>query len=224
MAYDRQSLKVTFKFLVLDSDEEAQTGYKVSGTDTFNALDALDEVDTAFIQARIAELENLMDTADLFWGNYSFLVSAKVAALGTNGLYLTDAVEASAGASFSGTEATTGCAQNSVVLSLRSATTIGQANYGRMYLPHVAPLRTTATPYIASSSVTAILAASKVFLDAQNDAFNTGPEPAALSIMSSLGTGSSKGVTRVGVGRVTDTQRRRRNKLQEQHQFLPIAL
>lgn len=224
MPYDRQALKITFNFIVADTDEIAQTGYKISGATDFDALAALGAVDTTFIQARIVEFENLMDTADLFWGNYSELVSAKVAALSVNGLYLGEAVEAQAGAAFAGAEATNGCAQNSVVLSLRSAFTIGSANYGRMYLPHVAPLRTTTSPYIASSSVSAIATAARVFLDAQNNAFNTGAEPGAISIMSSVGAGFSRAVTRVGVGRVCDTQRRRRNRLTEQYVYEPVTL
>lgn len=224
MAYDRESLKVTFSFTVAGSDEIAQTGYKISSVTAFDALAALAEVDTAFVQARIVEMEDLMDTADLFWGNYSTLASCKVAALNTAGLYMTDAVEADAGAAFAGGNTTTGFAQDSVVLSLRTASTIGQANYGRMYLPHVAPLRTTATPYIASSSVTVIATAARVFCDAQNNAWNAGDEPGAMVIMSSVGAGTTKLVTRVAVGRVVDTQRRRRNKLTENYVFEPVTL
>ena len=59
--------------------------------------------------------------------------------------------------------------------------------------------------------------AAGVFLSAVNDITNTGSDPGLISIMSSKGAGTTKGVTTVAVGNVVDTQRRRRNRLTENY-------
>lgn len=60
-----------------------------------------------------------------------------------------------------------------------------------------------------------VATAAALFLNTVNDVCNTGPEPGVIQIMSSKGTGTSKGVTSMAIGNVLDTQRRRRNRLVE---------
>lgn len=106
--------------------------------------------------------------------------------------------------------------QDCYVVSLRSGQSLGDANYGRMYVPTptwgVGQNGGLITEVQAAGARTAartmINALTGVFRTNSNDAFRP-------VIMSTKGTGKTKEITQIGVGRVMDTQRRRRNKLNE---------
>jgi hypothetical protein len=86
-----------------------------------------------------------------------------------------------------------------------------------MYLPHCSVTRVTATPFMNGTNIGGVRTAAVAFLDGVNNIMNTGADPSLISIMSSKGTGTTKGVTTVAVGNVLDTQRRRRNRLTENY-------
>lgn len=101
--------------------------------------------------------------------------------------------------------------QIALCVSMRTATNIGTATKGRFYLPlpAIALLGTgrvdpAGPPLVAESTAT--------FFD---DMAAELDGAMLLSLMSSVGAGRTLGVTRIEVGDVLDTIRRRRNALQE---------
>lgn len=105
--------------------------------------------------------------------------------------------------------------QCAYVVSLRSGLSLGRANYGRFYVPVPtwAPGQNggLATEAQAASARTA----AKTMLKGVEADLQVVVSTMRLVIMSNLGFGHTKLVSQLGVGRVVDTQRRRRNKLNE---------
>ena len=105
--------------------------------------------------------------------------------------------------------------QCAYVVSLRSGLGLGRANYGRFYVPtptwspgQNAGLATEAQAASARTAAKTMLRDVEADLQVQLSSIR-------LAIMSNLGLGQTKLVQEIGVGRVVDTQRRRRNKLNE---------
>ena len=217
MAYDRQSILISWLFDILGEDEVAVTSLHVSGTTSFDASAALGGVSGADLISLQGAMTTLMSNSDLQWGNFSRETGIKLAALDTSGHYLEEPLVADIGSPASGSSTGNVFPQDTVVVSLRSPSTFGQANRGRMYLPHCCINRVTATPFMNGTAIAAVATAAQVFLNAVNDVMNTGSDPAIIQIMSSKGTGAAKAVTTCAIGNVLDTQRRRRNRLVEQY-------
>lgn len=104
--------------------------------------------------------------------------------------------------------AANGYPQIALVLSLRTSRPRGLASNGRMYIPSAMPIDTDGL--ISTSDATGAATAGAAFIGAVNDV-GLGD----VVVMSSVGTGLAEAVTSVRVGRVMDTQRRRRNALPE---------
>ncbi len=93
-----------------------------------------------------------------------------------------------------------------------------------MYLPHQRPTLTAGTPYISSAITTAIAGYAKAFVNGVVADCNSAMTAVAeAAIMSEVDGGTTRGVTSVAIGRVVDTQRRRRNKLTEEYSFATLV-
>lgn len=144
------------------------------------------------------------------------LLWCKVALLRPDGKYYADAV-AYEGAGMMGYGSTYALApQDSVVVSLWSGSRLGTGNHGRMYLPWASAALDT-TGHITSPATSTVCGAMKIVLNgmqtvlrAQQDASD-----ATLCIVPSNRSASPKPVNYIRVGNVVDTQRRRRNRIQE---------
>jgi len=218
MTYDRQYLDIDFGFAIGGTPEVAHTGVKYSTvTGWTGAVAALAEIEaneTACLTAVAAAMTTLMNDGSVAWADYSDFVSVKVAAIGTNGLYLTDPLVFEA-AIDSGASSNV-LPQSSIVLSLRSGFTLGKANYGRMYLPHTRSTLTAGGPFVASGDTDGIADAGAQFLNDVTTALTAEVTAVIFPvILSSIGSGFGRGVTEVKVGNVIDTQRRRRRQLAE---------
>lgn len=103
-----------------------------------------------------------------------------------------------------------------LVTTLTTTRSRGRGSKGRFYSPAV-----VATPAangrIAPDQVLNHVGQSTALISDING-LGLGP----VSVMSSLGAGSSLPVTGVRVGGVLDTQRRRRNQLSEEYQAAPV--
>jgi hypothetical protein len=221
MAYGGQFLKITWMFTVNGSDEVADTSLNYTSTPPWTgAAAALAELDSGDLVAmRDHYVDQMMDFDFISWGDYSNLVGIKVAAIGTNGLYLTDPLIAETDTPDSG-NAVGVLPQASVVLSLRSGFTVGKGNYGRMYLPHTTIGTVTETPFASSTITDGCAAAGKAFINAVTATMNGAiTAPVGPVIMSQAAGTLSRVVAQVAVGNVTDTQRRRRNRLNETYSF-----
>jgi len=218
MAYDRQFLKITFGFTLGGTPEVASTAVNYSTAPGWTgAVAALGEIQanqTACLTDVAAAMNTLMNSSSLAWADYSDFTSVKVAAIGTDGNYLTDPLveEAAIDSGASGNV----LPQSSVVLSLRSGFTLGKANYGRMYLPHTRATLTAGGPFVASGDTGPIATAGATMLNDVTTAINAETTATLFPIiLSSIGSGFGRGVTEVQVGNVVDTQRRRRRQLVE---------
>jgi len=225
MAYGGQFLKITWQFTVKSSDEIADTSLNYTSapgwTGAVAALAELDDTDLA--DMRQAYVTEMMDLDHISWADYSVLNSIKVAAISTAGEYLTDPLVAETDTPSDGT-AVGVLPQSTVVLSLRSGFTLGKGNYGRMYLPHTTLGTVAETPFANATNTAAIAEAGAAFLNSVSATLNAALTATVFpAIMSQAAGTPSKGVTQVAVGNVTDTQRRRRNRLQETYAFESLA-
>lgn len=224
MAYDRQFIKVTFGFTVNGTDEIADTTINYSSAAGWTgAVTALGELeDTAGIGGdALTAMSTLLGTSVLNWANYSQLRTVKYAAIGTDGSYLADPVlfEDDTPATGSNTNINP---QLTVVLSLRSGFTIGKGNYGRMYLPHTRLAMATPTPKSNTATTDTVVAAGVVFVNALTALINTDVTATLFPVIMSQTGIISRGVTELAVGDVTDTQRRRRNRIPELYSIDPL--
>lgn len=102
-------------------------------------------------------------------------------------------------------------AQCCMVVTLETALPRGRASKGRFYVPALSSLVDVTTGQIPDPT-TGLLNPAKTLLNAINTTVDVGK----VAVMSKLGvSGTSNYVTQLSVGRVPDTQRRRRRSLNE---------
>jgi hypothetical protein len=113
--------------------------------------------------------------------------------------------------------------QNTRVVTLRTPFARGLASRGRMFLPGVTGGQIGSTNGLMTSSYAVSLATAVrdllVSLRTWSSGYPGVPAVASQGLAGGAGPGITMPVTSVEVGRVVDTQRRRRNKLSE----LPVA-
>lgn len=225
MAYDRQHLLVTFQFRVPSTDEFAITTLKLSNSiPAWSASAALAELAplTTVGDQILDAMGDFIENSNLFWADYSFLQLVRIVSVNEAGEEDADALERLQGSARQGGSGGT-LPQSSVVCSLRSGSTIGSANFGRMYLPHTRLGMVAATPASNLATTDIVVAAFRSFLNLVTTAVNSGVSiDVRPFIMSNQAPRPSKPVAEVQVGTVTDTQRRRRNQLIEQYSALPL--
>lgn len=227
MAYAREFVRIRFLFSVANTDEIADTGLVLSKNDTespgFDARLALGSLTTTKMDALFDTYVAMTLGANGFqWANYSKLIGIKASAHGTNGGYLNSPTERAFTSSNSGSAAQVE-PQNTIVMTLWSGLSLGAGNFGRMYLPHTSGTLESTTPRLSASTAQTMATAMAAFVQNVKTIAGTltgAPEPV---IASKLGTGTNKRITQVRCGRVIDTQRRRRNALEEDYQVAPIT-
>jgi len=207
--------RLSFLHTIADTDEIAETTLSVAQASGSNVASP----STGTLSDCADAYQDLMQTSGLLWANWSNFVGVKGALIKTDGTYGDDPTTFAVTGTVSGSSGSI-APQCSVVLSLRTSSSLGKGNYGRMYLPH-----TTLTwaasgnlPYGDSGAQGTVAAAGATFVAAINTIF-AGPPAARVAIMGRTGTGTNRAVTRVAVGRIVDTQRRRRNALSEDYVF-----
>jgi hypothetical protein len=216
MAFSTQFLKLTWIFGIIGTDEIADTSLNYTSASPWTgAAAALAEVQTADLAGCAGDMINLLGSTGGRWADYSELRAVKCAAIGTDGHYLADPKiyddpDPTAGTTIGNP------AQCTTVLSLRSGFSIGGGNRGRMYLPHFYMSGLTASPFTDSTQAQGLATNGADFINAVTTDLSANVTATIFpAIMSQVGSGSSKGVTEVRVGNVTDTQRRRREQLPE---------
>jgi len=226
MAYNAQQLSINWLFDVPSVGEVAVTGLSFSGGASWTgAVAAVNQLDEADCQLLIEAMASLMNTAELQWADYSRLYGVKVAPVGTNGLYLPGGLaEVEATEPFAG-DSQQILPQSTCVLSLRTVTTVGKGNYGRMYLPHTKLGQPVGQAVSNSTITTAVAVAGAEFVGACNVIMNNAISDSVLPvIMGQTGSGTQKTITNVAVDSVTDTQRRRTNGIPNIYSFADVEL
>jgi len=213
MAFDRQHIKITWGFEVNGTDEVADTSLNFTSSSGWAGAAAVIGSLSDAPQEFLGHMDAML--TQVGWADYSNLRTVKIAAIGTNGLYVAEPLSHETITPYQGA-ATQVLPQATVVASLRSGFSLGRANYGRMYLPHTTPGLEAETPYIPASSLPPLAGYIKTFINDVSDSLNL-ESPSVLfpAIMSQVGAGTAKQIVSVGAGPVVDTQRRRRNRLND---------
>lgn len=213
MPYTGQHWHVSFIHTIASTDELAVTGLKIRGGEINIGLmpdatfaNACRSAWGSFVAARAASI-----------GAYSHFQGVKVAPLDANGKYVQDATVANSDGSIAGT-ANVVVPQASVVLSLFSGSKLGKGNYGRIYVPH-SGVPGAGTPLIDTTTQAAWADdADNLLTQINTAAVAAAGAGASIRIMgasTALGAATEKVAVQVRVGRVVDTQRRRRSALDE---------
>lgn len=104
--------------------------------------------------------------------------------------------------------------QSALVVSLRTSAA-GRRGKGRFYMPFVAPVFGTADDRVPDASLNPLVTATAVFISALNALTEGGTGPFPIAVQSRAIPASDPPVTRIAIGNVVDTQRRRRNAVRE---------
>lgn len=115
--------------------------------------------------------------------------------------------------------------QVALVVSTTTDYTRGHAHRGRFYLPNPALEVDAVDGTISAADANGVAASAGTFIKELAD--QPGPDPLQtdmkVAVMSRAGAGRTNYVTGVEVGRVLDTQRRRRNALPENYQHVTVS-
>jgi hypothetical protein len=222
--YKTEFLKLSMIHAIFGTSEVAQTGCHLvpPAAPAFAAATAQALWTTANLTTIATAWSNFLASGNLAWADYSQFTAVKLAACGTDGKYLSEPLiyELPANSSV-GTHANV-APQESLVMSLRSGSTFGEANYGRMYLPHTDLPLVAGTPYASGTDANNTAVHFVTWVTAVNSISTGHVADVVVSNMSQKGTGTSKAVSSIGVGLLIDTQRRRRNRLAEDYRFASV--
>ena len=221
MTYGTSFLRCSFEFVAATTTEIAMTDLTIAPpiASPTVATDMLADYAGSDLQTFASLLNTCMSAGA--WGDYSTLTSMKLSAVGTNGILLTDPLTHNLSPTYAGTVHQVH-PQLSVVLSLWSGHTIGGGNFGRMFLPHFSNPLVNGSPRSASADAASLAAAGAVFITGVNSVATTMTHPGQVSIMSQAVGHPFKTVAFVRVGRVTDTQRRRYDRLDEEYHDVAV--
>jgi len=216
------SVKLDFLFAINGTDEVAQFGlrYAVPNASTFTPADPNGLFDATDVLALRTALSALLSNGGNF-ADYGRATGVKIAAVDVNDHYTHDPFIGVFTTPISGS--TAGIApQETIAVSIRAATTLGKGNIGRFYIPYFNTGQTTGSPYFEPANVATLGTHVQTFLEAVADVIAVGYNDVALVVGSAVGAGTVKPVTRILIGRVADTQRRRRAQLDESYQTYPF--
>jgi len=144
----------------------------------------------------------------------------KLAAIKTDGYYATDPQIHSPATPAVGASVAFVPNQIAMVASLWTGVSLGTGNRGRIYLPAPAQDVGTDGRWVLSLA-TGLVTRVRDMINAVNGEISTiavPTEPAIMASVTAHQAGSEKAVTTVRIGRVPDTQRRRRTDLDEDYQ------
>jgi hypothetical protein len=225
--YDRNHFLLTIGGGLVSGAEEWQTGVRfapATPASVDQVLDALDEISVEDIFNDFAPVIGNTD-ANLAYYKSLTLAWAKLAPIGTNGQYIGAPKSWSGNVVGGNPSAGTSVPQLAIVVSLLTGQSFGTAQRGRMYWPCPGQLPNTLDGLTGSfsealSNQFAVMVATALL--AAEGEVNTVALPAFAAVMSKSGgvnaptaPGTTNAITEVGVGRIIDTQRRRRNQLSE---------
>jgi hypothetical protein len=223
MSFDRISFYVTWGGGLLNGREQWQTGFHCSPLNTGVTLEAYQ---AAMSHISVSDIWGIVSKAISDSGTYSLMTFtnaqsvewAKVALIGKDGRYADEPLVWEQQKKGFGAIGTSDAPQITPVLSLWAGKTLGRANRGRMYLP--CPYNwnnqlDNNTGQLPTANINQMVTQyAKVIADV-NGEVSTIDVPTRPVIMSSLGTGTTNEVMKVGAGRVLDTQRSRRRNLDD---------
>lgn len=219
MSYDCEHYYVTFGGTLVQG-EIWQCGLKFapsSGEDIFEG--AFDQIDVGDVYEAIRTWFISGDpssTPAAAIGKPARLGWAKVAVIDRQGEYKYDAHTHVPAVAAEPTFTTTQAPQMCLVVTLWSGQNTQRANYGRFYQP--SPLLGVSAYQdgrLSAGFCANVRTAARTMINNVNGEISTVGVATYPAIMSRVGVGQHRQVTQIGVGRVLDTQRRRRSNLDE---------
>lgn len=225
--YNRNYFYVSWGGYQITTAEIWQVGAKFTNlVDTPSGLfeQALGEIS---LQDCYNALQPIFTTAqgDRRYSTAQSLDWVKIAAIGKDGKYLTDARTHAQTTKGIAADVKPPPPQLAMVISLWSGSSVGKGHRGRQYWPCPAdtPSQISATDgRIAQLLADAIRNAVKTALKTIEGEVSTVIVPAQLVVLGQTGSGTCEPVTQIACGRVIDTQRRRRNDLSEAKVWAPF--
>lgn len=224
MTYSTPHIYTRLLFDINGTEEVAQTGFRAHtpGMTDAVAVARLASLGTTYLAQVAADYQaEIMDETLFGFASYGRFVGIEAAALDISGDYLTEKIQLDI-TPRAGSKAQV-AAQCTTVLGLRSGSSFGRANYGRMYLPYSQPDVVGGTPQVSTANAGFMAAAGASFLSAVNDRLGAIDPNLRVVIMSSVGSGTTKEVTSVAVDTITDTQRRRTRQLDSTYATSPLT-
>lgn len=154
-----------------------------------------------------------------FTSDVAFFDTCKVAAVGADGLYVLgsdpDILDAGPGAGGNGSLAHV-APQLCTVVTLRTLASRGHASRGRFFWPGAAYETLDDSGHISSAAALSMAEAFSAMIMSINTVLHSAySADMNISVMSKLGSGVARAVTKIEVGDVIDTQRRRRRQIPE---------
>jgi hypothetical protein len=223
--FDRPHYYVTIGGTQLGASETWQTGMRFAPDATKTAADLLATYNDISLSDIFDAAGTVIGNVGTGWRYYNSQVLkwAKLAVIGVNGHY------AGEPRMFEGTKAGTVASsggsppQLALVATLGTGHTFGKAQRGRMYWPYPPDMNGAISPTTGQISQTVVdswrLLVKNALRTIQGEV-GTISVSVSLAVMSDSGAGTTNPVTQVGVGRIVDTQRRRRGDLVEATQYL----
>lgn len=204
MVYATPHSKLTIFGDSYGGQEEWQTGVRLTGQQQPSEAD-FGEINTA--------VQTFLGVTSVGFPNGFRYLGLKWAPQDVNGKYGEngEAIEWLRPTAFTGPGSAAGYPQIAMVLSLRTARSRGYASNGRMYWPSATLIDPATGRIPASNAGTVATAGAALIANINNAGIGT------VAVMSAVGSGRTEVVTSVRVGRVMDTQRRRRNGLVEEY-------
>lgn len=219
MPFDRPHFYFTFGGTQLGVSEIWQTGLRYAPDATREASDLLDALGSISVQDCFDDVAAVISGAmPCRYGNQTFLKWAKVAVIGEDGHYAGEPKLHEGSVAGQLASANGAPPQLALVVSYGTGTSFGKAQRGRQYWPlpiDVITAVASTTGQLPQATVDTFRTAVKTAMNAVEGEIGTVDVPVSAAVMSPSGTGTTKFITEIGVGRIIDTQRRRRNELTE---------
>lgn len=231
MTYAHNNLKVTFGGTIYGGKEiwtnSLNIGHELRDFE-YNALSTESDVNANIV----SHIQAWFGSPTTHISPYAHLEWVKFAIIGTDGKYalledgtyrFLDVYDFAAvrGSQNVVTASSNVAPQLSVALTMESNVRRGPGRFGRIYPPLSGIANSAGVDDKSQDRVTSF----KTLLDNINAAFDeqTGDDGYKVVIASAVGTGKNAPVTKVKVGQVIDTQRRRRNAFTEVYTELPVV-
>ena len=228
----RPSLYITWHYTINTTQETAQVGlHLATASGPSDPVDWLEnETTTGVLQAFDTAMSKLMAVSALSWNENVRYTGLKVAALGTDGQYLADPKVFTRTTPLMATSTNANILlQASVVLSWRTGVSIGAGNRGRMYLPATGPNSwSSGSVHMPPGLVTSMAAGGAELIKDCNAAYNAlgASRPVASIVYAQPPTAgpyfNAHAISHCWVGDMVDTQRRRREQIQETYSVAAV--
>jgi hypothetical protein len=220
MAYDRKSLRVSWIFSVASTSEIAFPSLHIADGQEWDPLVTLAAMDQEVADGLAGAMAVLLSYGSFGWGSYSSVTGIKASPVGTNGKLLGPPSVWSVSPSEHGTTEQI-IPQASVVISMSDGGYYTKSNRGRLYLPHCMLTQVAGHAECSDATRTSATSHAVGFLQTVNQIFNPLAEgPGVITIMSQKRP--SVIANYAAVGRRTDIQRRRADRLDDTKSWVVI--